>query len=177
MNYRIVILTFADFLTLLVWGGKNYIESSPERPMNMLRRVMFRFVLYYTIGVVFTFPVCLFAAESVPQATIKSADIPNHHIFYRKDKRAPLTSIEIVFLGAGRTQEPPSKNGLAETASKLIRKFAKKHGYQDQWVSLGTKLDISIDTISLTISISALSENCGKSIEIVRDSHTQPPIF
>ena len=29
------------------------------------------------------------------------AEIPNHHIFYRIDKRAPLTRIEIVFLGAG----------------------------------------------------------------------------
>ena len=137
--------------------------------MNMFLKVVRNFALCYMVGVVFTFPVCLFATESAPQGTIKDTDIPNHHIFYRQDKRAPLTNIEIVFFGAGRTQESPSRNGLAETASKLIRESAKKHGYQDQWVSLGTKLDISIDTISLKISISSLSENCGKSIEIVRD--------
>ena len=137
--------------------------------MNMFLKVIRNLALCYMFGVVFTFPVCLFAKESAPQGAIKDTDIPNHHIFYRKDKRAPLTNIEIVFFGAGRIQEPPSKNGLAETASKLIRESAKKQGYQDQWVSLGTKLDISIDTISLKISISALSENCGKSIEIVGD--------
>ena len=135
----------------------------------MFLKVIRNFALCYMVGIIFTFPVCLFATESAPQGAIKDTDIPNHHIFYRQDKRAPLTNIEIVFFGAGRTQEPPSKNGLAETASKLIRESAKKQGYQDQWVSLGTKLDISIDTISLKISISALSENCGKSIEIVRD--------
>ncbi len=136
--------------------------------MNMFLKVIRNFALYM-FGVVFTFPVCLFATESTPQGAIKDTDIPNHHIFYRKDKRAPLTNIEIVFFGAGRIQEPPSENGLAETASKLIRESAKKQGYQDQLVSLGAELDISIDTISLKISISALSENCEKSIEIVRD--------
>ena len=135
----------------------------------MLQRVIFRFVLYYMIGVVFTFPICLFAAENAPQAAIKSTDIPNHHIFYRKDKRAPLTKIEIVFLGAGRNQEPPSQNGLAEIASRLILKSAKKQGYRDQWAALGTELGISIDTISLAISISALSEKCAESVEIVHD--------
>lgn len=135
----------------------------------MFLKVIRNFALCYMVGVVFTFPVCLFATESAPQGAIKDTDIPNHHIFYRKDKRAPLTNIEIVFFGAGRTQEPPSKNGLAETASKLIRESAKKQGYQDQLVSLGAELDISTDTISLKISISALSENCGKSIEIIRD--------
>ena len=135
----------------------------------MFLKVIRNLALRYMVGVVFTFPVCLFATESAPEGAIKDTDIPNHHIFYRKDKRAPLTNIEIVFFGAGRIQEPPSKNGLAETASKLIRESAKKQGYQDQLVSLGVELDISIDTISLKISISALSENCGKSIEIVRD--------
>ena len=135
----------------------------------MFLKVIRNLALCYMFGVVFTFPVCLFAEKSAPQGTIKDTAIPNHHIFFRKDKRAPLTNIEIVFFGAGRTQEPPSKNGLAETASKLIRESAKKQGYQDQLVSLGAELDISIDTISLKISISTLSENCSESIKIARD--------
>ena len=40
------------------------------------------------------------------------AEIPNHHIFYRQDKRAPLTSIEIVFLGQGEIRNNLLRLGL-----------------------------------------------------------------
>ena len=98
-----------------------------------------------------------------------SAEIPNHHIFYRQDKRAPLTSIEIVFLGAGRNQEQPSQIGLANTVSTLIWEAAKKQGYMDQLSALGANLDIITHPLYQTISISALSENCSESIKIVCD--------
>ena len=81
----------------------------------MSPKVIFTFALYYVVGIL-----------SV------SAEIPNHHIFYRQDKRAPLTRIDIVFLGAGRNQEQPSKIGLAEMVSGLMWEHAKKHGYIDQ---------------------------------------------
>ena len=98
-----------------------------------------------------------------------SAEILNHHIFYRQDKRAPLTSIEIVFLGAGRNQEQPSQIGLANTVSTLIWEAAKKQGYMDQLSALGANLDIITHPLYQAISISALSENCGESIKIVCD--------
>ncbi len=98
-----------------------------------------------------------------------SAEIPNHHIFYHQDKRAPLTSIEIVFLGAGRNQEQPSQIGLANTVSALIWEAAKKQGYMDQLSALGANLDIITHPLYQAISISALSENCGESIKIVCD--------
>ena len=121
--------------------------------MNRLQSVVFGLVLYY---------LC-----SIPPAY---AEISNHQIFYRQDKRAPLTRIDIIFLGAGSNQEPPSQNGLAEIASKLIWKDIKKRGYIDQLAVLGTGLYVFANTTSLTISISTLSENCAESIEIVRDS-------
>ena len=137
--------------------------------MNMSPKVILSFVLCYMVGFLSASSVCLFAAENAPRAGIGRAEIPNHHIFFRTDKRAPLTSIEIVFLGAGSKQEPLSQTGLAVTVSKLIQEAAKKHGYMDQLEALGTRLNISTRTLYHTISIYGLSENCAESIEIVRD--------
>ena len=120
--------------------------------MNRLQSVIFSFVLYYLCSILPAY-----------------AEIPNHHIFYRQDKRAPLTSIEIVFLGSGSGAEQPSQIGLARTVSKLIWEAAKKHGYMDQLEALGTRLYIPTGTLYRTISIYGMSENCGKSIKIVRD--------
>ena len=97
------------------------------------------------------------------------AEIPNHHIFYRIDKRAPLTKIEIVFLGAGSGAEHPSQIGLAQIVGKLIWETAKKQGHLDQLEALGTHLNVTTSTEYQTISIYGLSENSGKAIEIVRD--------
>ena len=97
------------------------------------------------------------------------AEIPNHHIFHRIDKRAPLTKIEIVFLGAGTGVNPPSQIGLAKTVGKLIWETAKKQRHLDQLEALGTHLNITTSTEYQTISIYGLSENSGKAIEIVRD--------
>ena len=97
------------------------------------------------------------------------AEIPNHHIFYRIDKRAPLTKIEIVFLGAGTGVDVPSQIGRAQTVSKLIRETAKKQGYADQLEALGISLNVATYTEYQTISIYGLSENIGKAIEIARD--------
>ena len=97
------------------------------------------------------------------------AEIPNHHIFYRTDKRAPLTRIEIVFLGAGTGAELPSQLGLAQTVRKLIWETAKKQGHIDQLEALGTHLTLTTSETYQAISIYGLSENSGKAIEIVRD--------
>ncbi len=112
-------------------------------------------------------PVCPFAAENAPRAG--RSEIPNHHIFYRNDKRAPLTKIDIVFLGAGNNQEQPSQIGLSKTVSTLIWEAGKKRGYMDQLSALGANIDIITSPLYHTISISALSENCGESIKIVCD--------
>lgn len=135
----------------------------------MSPKVIFSFVLCYMVGGLSASPVCLFAAENAPRAGIDRAEIPNHHIFYRQDKRAPLTQIEIVFLGAGRNQEQPSKIGLAEMVSWLMWEYAKKHGYIDQLSASGTRLNVISSIQYHRIVISALSKNCGESIEIVRD--------
>ena len=118
----------------------------------MFLKVMLNIVLCYVVGILPAY-----------------AEISNHQIFYRQDKRAPLTRIEIVFLGAGSNQEPPSQTGLVETVSKLIWESAKKLGYIDQLAVLGTDLYVSSKKTSLTVSVSALSENCAESIAIVRD--------
>ena len=118
--------------------------------MNRFQSVICGLVLYYLCSILPAF-----------------AEIPNHHIFYRQDKRAPLTSIEIVFLGAGSNQEPPSQTGLANTISTLIWESGKKQGYMNQLLVLGTKFSIITSTLYQTISISTLSENCDESIKIV----------
>lgn len=135
--------------------------------MNRFQRLLPGLVLCYLCSLLLTSPTCLSAKEEAPLASTDRAAIPNHHIFYRNDKRAPLTKIEIVFLGAGRNQEQPSHNGLVTTVSKLIWESAKKQGYTDQLAMLGTELDIFADATSLTISIYALSKNCSKSLKIV----------
>ena len=123
----------------------------------MFLKVMLSFALCYVVGVLPTF-----------------AEIPNHHIFYRQDKRAPLTKIEIVFLGAGSGAEQPSQIGLAGTGAKLIWESAKKHGYikhgyMDQLEALGTRLNTSTKPLYYTISFYGLSEHCAEAIKIVRD--------
>ncbi len=120
--------------------------------MNRLQSVIFGLVLYYLCSILPAY-----------------AEISNHQIFYRQDKRAPLTKIDIVFLGAGKNQEPPSQNGLAEIASKLIWKGIKKRGDIDQLAVLGTDLSVFANTTSLTISVYTLSEHCAESIAIIRD--------
>lgn len=123
-----------------------------RKAMNVFLKAMLRFALCYAVGV-------------LPA----SADIPNHHIFYRSDKRAPLTKIEIVFLGAGSNQEQPSQTGLAQTVAKLFEEVAKKQGYWKQLETLGTSLYLSTHFSYQKIVIDGLSEHCAKSIEIVRD--------
>ena len=122
--------------------------------MNMFLKVMLSFALCYVVGVLPVF-----------------AEVFNHHIFYRQDTRAPLTRIDIVFLGAGRNQDLPSKIGLARTVSELIREAAKRRGYLDQLSALGTRFGTSTNTSThyQTISIYGLSSNCGESIKIVVD--------
>ena len=97
------------------------------------------------------------------------AEIPNHHIFYRTDKRAPLTRIEIVFLGAGTGADAPSQIGLAKTVFDLIWKTAKKQGHIDQLEALGTHLTLTTSETYQAISIYGLSENSDKAIEIICD--------
>ena len=128
--------------------------------MNRLQSVIFGLVLYSLCSILPAY-----------------AEISNHQIFYRQDKRAPLTKIDIVFLGAGSNHEQPAQIGIALTVSKFIREFAKKHGYIDQLAVLGTDLSVFANTTSLTISISTLSENCAESIKIVRDVISQLRVF
>ena len=120
--------------------------------MNMFLKVMLSFALCYVVGVLPAF-----------------AEIRNHHIFYRQDTRAPLTRIDIVFLGAGRNQDQPSQIGLARTVWRMIWDAAKRRGYMDQLSALGTRFITSTSTSYQRISISALSKNCGESIKVVMD--------
>ena len=120
--------------------------------MNVFLKAMLGFALCYAVGVLPAF-----------------AEIPNHHIFYRSDKRAPLTKIEIFFLGAGSNQEQPSQTGLAQTVAKLFEEVAKKQGHWEQLETLGTSLYFFTRFSYQKIVIDGLSEHCAKSIEIVRD--------
>ncbi|MYK54565.1 MAG: insulinase family protein, partial [Gemmatimonadetes bacterium] len=120
--------------------------------MNMFLKVTLSFALCYVVGVLSAF-----------------AEIPNHHIFYRNDIRAPLTKIDIVFLGAGRNQDQPSQIGLARTVWRMIWDAAKRRGYMDRLSASGARFNTSTSTYYQTISISALSRNCGESIKIVAD--------
>lgn len=118
----------------------------------MLLKAIFSFALCYVVGVLPAF-----------------AEIPNHHIFYRNDTRAPLTKIDIVFLGAGRNQDQPSQIGRARIVWRMIWDSAKRQGYLDQLLALGTRFNPITSTPYQTISIYGLSKNCGESMKIVVD--------
>ena len=68
-----------------------------------------------------------------------SARIPNHHIFYRNDNRAPLTNLEIVFLGGGSSRDGPDRSGLAVTAARLVQEYSKDRGYTARLEALGAR--------------------------------------
>ena len=98
-----------------------------------------------------------------------SGRIPNHHLFYRNDVRAPLTSLEIVFLGAGTNQDGHARTGLAVTAARLIEDYSKRHGYASRLETLGARLNVRTTFQYQTLSLSSLSENFEASIGIVDD--------
>lgn len=98
-----------------------------------------------------------------------SARIPNHHLYYRNDVRAPLTSLEIVFLGAGSNQDGHERAGLALTAARLIEDYSKRHGYAAQLETLGAQLNVGTSFQYQALSLSGLSENFQASVGIVND--------
>ena len=97
------------------------------------------------------------------------SQVPNHHLFYWNDSRAPLTTLDIVFPGAGSIRDDTSKAGLAVTVARLMEDYSKKHGYVARLETLGT--DIEFDTYyeHQTISIASLTANFAASVEIVND--------
>ena len=103
------------------------------------------------------------------------AQISNHRIYYRNDKRAPLTSLEIVFRGAGYQQESQEKIGLARTTARMLLKSGRSSGLVEELELLGADLWMNVDEVSFTISLSMLSGNFEKSIEItnrlVQEAH------
>ena len=98
-----------------------------------------------------------------------SAQIHDHRLFYWNDNRAPLTMLDIVFLGAGSIQDEASTTGLAVTANRLMKDFSKRHGYTARLETLGTKIEFSTYYENQVISISALSTNLTASVGIVDD--------
>ncbi len=95
--------------------------------------------------------------------------VPNHHLFYWNDNRAPLTTLDIVFPGAGSIRDDTSKAGLAVTVAKLMEDYSKKHGHAARLETLGTELDFSTYYEYQVISISNLSENLTASVRIVNE--------
>lgn len=98
-----------------------------------------------------------------------SAQIHNHRLFYLNDKRAPLTTLDIVFLGAGSIQDGALTTGLAVTANRLMKDFSKRHGYTTQLETLGTNIEFNTYYENQVISITALSTNLTASVGIVDD--------
>ena len=98
-----------------------------------------------------------------------SAQIPNHRLFYQRDNRAPLTMLDIVFLGAGSIRDGTSKTGLAVTVARLMDVYSKKQGYTARLEALGTDLDFDTYYEYQIISIATLSTNFAASVRIVND--------
>ena len=120
--------------------------------MNIHLKTLFEIVL---LLVVFSPPV--------------GAQVPNHHLYYQYDNRAPLTMLDIVFLGAGSIREDTSRAGLAVTSARLLNDYSKKHGYTAKLDALGTEFDVDPYFGYQVISISALSTNFSRSVIIVKD--------
>jgi len=98
-----------------------------------------------------------------------SAQIPNHRLFYQQDSRAPLTKLEIVFLGAGSIRDETSRTGLALTVARLMDVYFRKLGYTARLETLGTDLDFNTYYEYQIISIETLSTNLTASLRIVSD--------
>lgn len=111
----------------------------------------------------------------VVSALQADAGVPNHHLFYRSDNRAPITRLGIVFPGAGSNRDGHTRNGLAETVAELIVYLAKKHGHMARLEGLGGILDVDTYYEYQAISMTTLSRNLDASIEIVRGliQHTE----
>ena len=99
-----MILIFAGLIVTagIIWKKIAHQKSSRKAHESCFLKVMLSFAL------------CHLWLASSPA----SAEIPNHHIFYRQDKRAPLTKIEIVFLGAGKNQAAAFSDWACSTQSQ-----------------------------------------------------------
>ena len=94
------------------------------------------------------------------------AEVPNHKIYYYLDSRAPLTHIEIVYLGGGYRQEAREHIGISRITARMFLNVAKDIGIVEQLENLGADLDVKVDEEAFTISLSVLSENLRKTLEI-----------
>lgn len=110
-----------------------------------------------------------FAVYCVLCALPASAQIPNHRLFYQRDNRAPLTTLDIVFLGAGSKRDENSKTGLAVAAARLLEDYAREHGYTARMEALGTDIDFHTYFEYQAISIASLTANFAASVGIVND--------
>lgn len=98
-----------------------------------------------------------------------SAQIPNHRLFYQRDNRAPLTTLDIVFLGAGSKRDENSKTGLAVATARLMEDYSKRHAYTARLEALGTDIDFHTYYEYQEISIASLSTNFAASVRILND--------
>lgn len=112
------------------------------------------------------FKVAVFCVLCALQA---SAQITNHRLFYQRDNRAPLTTLDIVFLGAGSKRDETSKTGLAAIAARLMEDYSKKHTYTARLEALGTDIDFHTYYEYQEIAISSLSTNFAASVRIVNE--------
>lgn len=108
--------------------------------------------------------IVLFLVVSSPPVR---ADVSNHHLFYQNDNRAPLTKLDIIFLGAGSIRDETSRTGLAATVARLMEDYSKKQGYTARLETLGTDLDFDTYYEYQVISIETLSMNLAASVRIV----------
>ncbi len=88
--------------------------------------------------------------------------IKNHHLYYQQDLRVPLTSLSIVFRGAGEQQETESYAGLSRITAKMLLRGTttmNRETIQQQFALLGAEINASVTETDFIITTSCFSKN------------------
>jgi zinc protease len=88
----------------------------------------------------------------------------------------PKVSIQIS-IGAGHRHETPEKAGLAFLTANLLNEATLGHTAEeisDKLDGLGSSIDVACNTNEITISISSLTENLGKTLQLAEEMLYKP---
>ncbi len=96
--------------------------------------------------------------------------IKNNKIFYKQDKRVPLTHLSFVFHGGGEQQEPDELTGLSRlTARTLFRgtNFLSRSDITKQFELLGADIKASVSETDFVISVVAFSRTLPQVLSLL----------
>jgi len=96
--------------------------------------------------------------------------VADHHLYFERDPRVPMTHLTLVFHGAGIQQEAGAKTGLARMTAKML--FRGTPGMSREAIArkfelLGAEVNASVSETDFVVAISCFTKNLKAVLENV----------